>query len=69
MEEHHGARRPLASDSRWTQSCTASGQLMAPGYAEYEVRGAWNYARSAGYTEWTGLGMDRLTPRRPSAGS
>lgn len=41
---------------------TASGELMAPGYAEYEVRGAWNYARSAGYTEWTGLGMDASHP-------
>ena len=40
----------------------ASQQLMAAGYAEDEVRGAWNFARSAGYTESTGLGADRLTP-------
>ena len=36
-------------------------QLMAAGYSEDEVRGAWNYARSAGYTESTGLGADWLT--------
>ena len=36
-------------------------QLMAAGYKEDEVRGAWNYARAAGYTESTGLGVDRLT--------
>ena len=40
----------------------ASRQLMAAGYSEDEVRGAWNFARAAGYTEWTGLGIDRLTP-------
>ena len=40
----------------------ASRQLMAAGHTEDEVRGAWNYARSAGYTESTGLGADRLTP-------
>ena len=34
---------------------------MAVGYTEDEVRGAWNLARAAGYTESTGLGMDRLT--------
>ncbi len=39
----------------------ASRQLMAAGYTEDEVRGAWNFARSAGYTESTGLGADRLT--------
>ena len=40
---------------------TATRQLMAAGYAEDEVRGAWNFARSAGYSESSGLGMDRLT--------
>ena len=40
---------------------TATRQLMAAGYTEDEVRGAWNFARAAGYTESTGLGMDRLT--------
>ena len=40
----------------------ASRQLIAAGYAEDEVRGAWNFARAAGYTESTGLGADRLTP-------
>lgn len=39
----------------------ASQQLRAAGYAEDEIRGAWNYARAAGYTERTGLGQDRLT--------
>ena len=41
---------------------TATRQLMAAGYMEDEIRGAWNFARAAGYTESTGLGMDRLTP-------
>ena len=36
-------------------------QLMAAGHSEDEVRGAWNYARSAGFTESSGLGADRLT--------
>ena len=40
----------------------ASQQLMAAGHTEDEVRGAWNFARAAGYTESTGLGADRLTP-------
>jgi hypothetical protein len=40
----------------------ASRQLMAAGYTEDEIRGAWNFARNAGYTESTGLGADRLTP-------
>jgi len=39
----------------------ATQQLMAAGHTEDEVRGAWNFARSAGYTESTGLGADRLT--------
>jgi hypothetical protein len=41
----------------------ASQQLMATGHTEDEVRGAWNFARAAGYTEPTGLGRDRLTPK------
>lgn len=41
---------------------TATRQLMAAGYTEDEVRGAWNFARATGYTESTGLGADRLTP-------
>ena len=41
---------------------TATRQLIAAGHSEDEVRGAWNFARAAGYTEPTGLGMDRLTP-------
>jgi hypothetical protein len=40
----------------------ASQQLMAAGHSEDEVRGAWNFARSAGFTESSGLGQDRLTP-------
>ena len=40
----------------------ATRQLIAAGHSEDEVRGAWNFARVAGYTEPTGLGMDRLTP-------
>jgi hypothetical protein len=39
----------------------ATQQLMAAGHSEDEIRGAWNFARSAGYTESTGLGADRLT--------
>ena len=39
----------------------ASQQLMAAGHTEDEVRGAWNFARSAGFTESSGLGADRLT--------
>ena len=39
----------------------ASQQLMAAGHTADEVRGAWNFARAAGYTESTGLGADRLT--------
>jgi hypothetical protein len=42
-------------------SSGASRQLMAAGYTEDEIRGAWNFARSAGYTESTGLGADRPT--------
>jgi hypothetical protein len=42
---------------------SCSDQLIAAGHTEAEVRGAWNFARAAGYTESTGLGMDRLTSR------
>ena len=41
---------------------TADRQLIAAGFTEDEIRGAWNFARSAGYTESTRFGMDRLTP-------
>ena len=40
---------------------SANQQLIAAGYTEDEIRGAWNFARAAGYLESTGLGMDRLT--------
>lgn len=36
-------------------------RMTAAGYSEDEIRGAWNYAHQAGYTEPTGLGQDRLT--------
>ena len=39
----------------------ASQQLYTAGFAEDKVRGAWNFARAAGYTTSTGLGEDRLT--------
>ena len=45
-----------------TNGSGATRQLIAAGHSEDEVRGAWNFARAAGYTEPTGLGMDRLTP-------
>jgi hypothetical protein len=41
---------------------TANRQLLAAGHSEDEIRGAWNFARAAGFTESTGLGQDRLTP-------
>lgn len=31
------------------------------GYAQDQISEAWREARAAGYTESTGLGMDRLT--------
>ncbi|MBA2725729.1 MAG: hypothetical protein H0U53_07050 [Actinobacteria bacterium] len=40
---------------------TAPARMAAAGFSEDEIRGAWNYARKAGYTEATGLGADRLT--------
>ena len=43
-------------------SGTASRQLIEAGYSDDEVRGAWNFARAAAYTEPTGLATDRLTP-------
>ena len=36
--------------------------MREAGYSQDEVSAAWREARSAGYTESTGLGMDRLTP-------
>lgn len=36
--------------------------LRAAGYTQDEISTAWREARTAGYTESTGLGMDRLTP-------
>ena len=39
----------------------AAQQLMAAGHPDDVVRGAWNFARSAGFTESSGLGADRLT--------
>jgi len=40
---------------------TVPARMAVAGYSEDEIRGAWNYARQAGYTEATGLGADRLT--------
>ena len=34
----------------------------AAGHTQDEISAAWRSARVAGYTESTGLGMDRLTP-------
>jgi hypothetical protein len=39
-----------------------SQRLRAAGHGEDETRGAWNFARAAGFTESSGLGQDRLTP-------
>jgi len=38
--------------------------LRIAGFSEDEVMEAWDQARAAGFTEWTGLGADRL----PEAG-
>ena len=46
----------LVEDSR-----NIAARMAAAGHSEDETRGAWNYARQAGYTEATGLGQDRLT--------
>lgn len=35
--------------------------MRAAGYTQDEISAAWREARCAGYTESTGLGMDRLT--------
>ena len=35
--------------------------MREAGYTQDEVLAAWREARAAGYTETTGLGMDRLT--------
>ena len=36
--------------------------LRAAGFTQEEISAAWREARTSGYTESTGLGMDRLTP-------
>ena len=36
--------------------------MRAAGHRQDEISVAWREAPSAGYTESTGLGMDRLTP-------
>lgn len=36
--------------------------MRAAGHTQDEISAAWREARRAGYTESTGLGMDRLTP-------
>ena len=36
--------------------------MRAAGHTQDEISAAWREALSAGYTESTGLGMDRLTP-------
>ena len=46
----------LVEDSR-----NIAARMAAAGLTQDETRGAWNYARQAGYTETTGLGQDRLT--------
>ena len=46
----------------------ASQQLRAAGYGEDEIMGAWNYLRTAGFTESSGLGQDRITPKRAGSG-
>ena len=44
-----------------SDSSTATPQLLAAGYSEDEIRGAWNFARAAGYTKPAGRSGDRLT--------
>ena len=41
---------------------SANRQLMAAGTRRTLSGEAWNFARSAGYLESTGLGQDRVTP-------
>ena len=36
--------------------------LRAAGFTQEQISNAWREARAAGFTEATGLGMDRLTP-------
>ena len=36
--------------------------MRAAGHTQDEISAAWREARSAGYPESTGLGMDRFTP-------
>ena len=38
MEVHHGARRSIAGDPRWSHPRLASQQLIAAGHTEDEVR-------------------------------
>lgn len=35
--------------------------LRAAGFSQEQISAAWREARTAGFTEPTGLGMDRLT--------
>jgi hypothetical protein len=37
--------------------------MREAGHSQDEISAAWRKARTAGYTESTGLGMDRLTRR------
>ena len=46
----------LLEDSR-----NIAARMAAAGYSEDELRGAWNNARQARFTEASGLGHDRLT--------
>ena len=46
----------LAEDSR-----NISALMAAAGYTEDETRGAWDFARAAGYVQSTLLGADQLT--------
>ena len=36
-------------------------RMAAAGFTEEEVRGAWNFARNAGWGAPTGLGADKIT--------
>lgn len=36
--------------------------MRAAGHTQDQISEAWREARRAGYTEATGLGMDRITP-------
>lgn len=60
MEVCDGARRLLVILAGHNPRY-ATQQLMAARHSEDEVRGAWDFARSAGFTESSGLGADSLT--------